>query len=171
MRSLLIPNGVTVKWGKDFFQATGPLGVILKQKGDFSFAIKNDRLYFLDDHEDKKKYFYFSMINNILLGVSKGYRCKLRLVGVGFRAMIVDKTLILKLGYSHEVKYVIPQDIEILCGKAKGTRLLIIGKEWNRVTQIASEIRSLRVPDVYKGKGIHYNKEVLTLKKGKREGK
>jgi large subunit ribosomal protein L6 len=111
------------------------------------------------------------MISNLVLGVSKGFSCKLRLVGVGYRASVLNKILTLKIGYSHEIKYDIPQDINIFCGKAKGTRLLIRGIELQRVTQIASEIRSLRVPDVYKGKGIHYNKENIILKKGKREGK
>lgn len=171
MKSLLIPDNVTLKWGKDFFQATGPLGTVTKQKGDLSFAIKNNRLYFLENTEDQKKHFYFSMISNLILGVSKGYRCKLRLVGVGFRASVINKNLVLKIGYSHEIIYKIPEDITILCGKTKGTLLVIKAKELNKVTQVAAEIRSLRVPDAYKGKGIHYDKEVLVLKKGKREGK
>jgi large subunit ribosomal protein L6 len=111
------------------------------------------------------------MISNLILGVSKGYRCKLRLVGVGFRASVINKNLVLKIGYSHEIIYKIPEDITILCGKTKGTLLVIKAKELNKVTQVAAEIRSLRVPDAYKGKGIHYDKEVLVLKKGKREGK
>jgi len=171
MRSFLIPADVTIKWGKEFFQVTGPLGTVTKKKGDLSFAIKNNRFYFLDTFEEKKRHFYFSMVYNIILGVSKGYRCKLRLVGVGFRASVLNKLLTLKIGYSHEIKYVIPEDIEIFCGKTKGTRLLIKGVELQRVTQIASEIRSLRIPDAYKGKGIHYDKENIILKKGKREGK
>ena len=171
MKSLLIPDNVTITWGKDFFKATGPLGTVIKQKGDLSFAIKNNRLYFLENTEDHKKHFYFSMISNLIIGVSKGYRCKLRLVGVGFRASVINKNLVLKIGYSHEIIYKIPEDITILCGKAKGTLLVIKAKELNKVTQVAAEIRSLRIPDAYKGKGIHYDKEVLNLKKGKREGK
>ncbi len=81
------------------------------------------------------------------------------------------KKLILKIGYSHDVVYNIPDDIEIYNGKVKGTILLIKGKELYRVNQIASEIRALRKPDVYKGKGIHKQNEILKLKKGKRDGK
>jgi large subunit ribosomal protein L6 len=77
----------------------------------------------------------------------------------------------LKIGYSHEVIYPIPADVSIVCSKAKGTILLIKGVELYRVRQVAAEIRALHLPDAYKGKGIHYNKEVLRLKKGKREGK
>ena len=92
-------------------------------------------------------------------------------MGVGFRASIKDKILFLKLGYSHEIKYNIPEDVEILCAKAKGTLLFLRGKELYRVSQVASEIRSLRSPDAYKGKGIHYDNEQIILKKGKRESK
>ena len=171
MKSLLIPENVQIKWGKDFLQVTGPLGTVIKQKGDLSFAIKDNRLYFLENVEDKKNHFYFSMVSNLILGVSKGYRCKLRLVGVGFRASIIENNLILKIGYSHEIKYEIPEDIKILCGKSKGTLLIIKGKELRKMTQVAADIRNLRIPDAYKGKGIHSDKEVLILKKGKREGK
>lgn len=153
------------------FSSYRAFGYYNKKKGDLSFAIKNNRFYFLDDIIEKKRHFYFSMISNLVLGVSKGYSCKLRLVGVGYRASVSNKVLTLKIGYSHEIKYDIPQDVDIFCGKTKGTRLLIRGIELQRVTQIASEIRSLRIPDVYKGKGIHYHKENIVLKKGKREGK
>jgi large subunit ribosomal protein L6 len=111
------------------------------------------------------------MIRNLALGVSKGYRQRLKLVGVGFRASVKDNKIYLKIGFSHEVSYSIPEDVQIIASKAKGTFLLIKGKEKERVYQIAKEIRDLRQPDAYKGKGIHYNKEILKLKKGKREGK
>lgn len=171
MFSLLIPQKVTLRWGKEFIQVTGPLGTIIKQKGDLSFAVQNNRLYFLNLDNDPKKYFYLSLVKAIFLGVSKGYRKKLRLFGVGFRASILNNTLNLKIGFSHEIKYEIPTDVQILCGKSKGILLFLRGKELYRVCQVAAEIRALRYPDAYKGKGIHYDKEILKLKKGKREGK
>jgi large subunit ribosomal protein L6 len=82
-----------------------------------------------------------------------------------------EKSLILKLGFSHEIKYDIPNDISILVSKSKGTVLIIKGKENYKVQQVAREIRMLRAPDAYKGKGIHYKNENLILKKGKRESK
>jgi len=103
--------------------------------------------------------------------VTKGFNQKLRLVGVGFRAALVDNALMLKIGFSHEIKYIIPNDIIILVSKSKGTVLIIKGKENHKVHQVAREIRMLRLPDAYKGKGIHYKNETLTLKKGKRESK
>jgi len=171
MFSIIIPPKVTLHWGKEFLQVSGPLGTVIKQKGDLSFAIKNNRLYFLDIDNDPKRHFYLALIRSIFLGVSKGYRKKLRLIGVGFRASIINKLLILKIGYSHEVQYQIPFDVEILCAKTKGTLLFLRGKELYRVCQVAAEIRALRIPDAYKGKGIHYDKERIILKKGKREGK
>ena len=171
MFSLLIPQKVTLNWSKDFFEVNGPLGTITKQKGDLSFAIKDQRLYFLNIENNPKKYFYLSLMRSLFLGVSKGYHKKLRLIGVGFKAFVVQKKLNLKLGFSHEVIYDIPNDIDILTGKTKGVLLFIRGKELGRVCQVAAEIKALRFPDVYKGKGIHYDKEIIKLKKGKREGK
>jgi large subunit ribosomal protein L6 len=110
-------------------------------------------------------------MRSLLVGVLKGYRSKLKLVGVGYKARVLNKKLYLKVGYSHEALYDIPEDIEIICSKLKGTLLLIKGKEEQRVRQVAMEIRNLREPDAYKGKGIHKQGELLKLKKGKREGK
>lgn len=171
MFSLVIPQKVTLTWGKNFFQVKGPLGTLTKEKGDLSFAVKDQRLYFLNIDQNPNKYFYLSLMKSLFLGVSKGYHKKLRLIGVGFKAFVNQKTLNLKLGFSHEVIYNIPTDIEILAGKTKGILLLIRGTELDRVCQVAAEIKTLRYPDSYKGKGIHYDKEIIKLKKGKREGK
>lgn len=177
--SIVIPKEVEITWGVNFVKIKGPLGTVIKQKGNLEFAIENSRLYLLsssnEEKDNEKKLFHLSLLRALIIGVSKGYKQKLRLVGVGYRAQIIENNLehqlSLKIGYSHEVIYPIPSDIDIVCSKAKGTTLLIKGIELYRVRQVASEIRALHVPDAYKGKGIHYNKEVLKLKKGKREGK
>ncbi len=111
------------------------------------------------------------MLEQLCIGVTKGFKQKLKLVGVGYRAALVENQLVLKLGYSHEVRYSIPKDITITPSKNKGVLLLVQGIELDRVKQVAVEIRRFREPDAYKGKGIHYYREVLRLKKGKREGK
>jgi large subunit ribosomal protein L6 len=103
--------------------------------------------------------------------VTKGYTKKLKLIGVGFRASVIENTLKLKLGFSHEIEYHFPKEITIVTAKSKGTILLIKGPELTQVNQVAADIRGLRKPDDYKGKGIHYYNEILKLKKGKREGK
>lgn len=166
-----IPKNVHIHWGSDFIKVTGSLGSVIKKKANFELAQENSTLYVYTTVPQDNLHFYVSMIKKLILGVSKGFRHKLKLVGVGFRAKVEKKRLLLKIGYSHDVIYNIPDDVEIYSGKVKGTILLIKGKELYRVNQIASEIRALRKPDVYKGKGIHKQNEVLKLKKGKREGK
>lgn len=165
----MIPKNVHISWGDDYIKVTGPLGTLVKKKGNMSLILKDSILYIIT--EEKVSSFYLSLMRSLILGVLKGYKFKLKLVGVGFKAKVVNKKLYLKIGYSHETLYVIPNDIEIICSKSKGTLLLIKGKEEHRVRQVAMEIRQLRKPDAYKGKGIHKQGEVLKLKKGKREGK
>lgn len=171
MLKIKIPNNIKINWGLDFIKIEGPLGVLIKRKDDFSLAIKDENLYLWSIHNEVKESSYLAMIRNLILGVSKGYRQRLRLVGVGFRATLKDNFIFFKIGFSHPVSYMIPKDVMIMPSKTKGTFLLLKGKEKERVSQVAREIRNLRQPDAYKGKGIHYNKEILILKKGKREGK
>ncbi len=164
-----LPENVQVNWGKDFIKVSGPLGTIIKKKENVNFMLKDSIIYMLT--EESLAYFYWSLVRALIIGVLKGYRFRLKLIGVGYRARIENKNLYLKIGFSHEVLYNIPEDIEIKCSKVKGTLLWIKGKEEHRVRQIATEIRQLKKPDVYKGKGIHKENEILKLKKGKREGK
>ncbi len=166
---ITIPKEVQISWGIDFIKVTGPLGTIIKKKGSLDLILKDSILYLIT--EEKVSFFYWSLIRSLILGVFKGYKFKLKLVGVGYKARIANNNLYLKVGYSHEAIYEIPEDISIVCSKVKGVLLLIKGKEEHRVRQAAMEIRRLRKPDSYKGKGIHKEGEVLKLKKGKREGK
>lgn len=171
MISVAIPKDVKVSWGEEFVKVEGPLGVLIKNRSGLELALKDSRLYLLTEQKEDIGDFYLSTMRYLMLGVSKGYRRKLRLVGVGFRASVVNNRLILKIGYSHEVSYQIPTDVKIVCSKAKGTLIVVKGVQAYRVNQVASEIRALRVPDAYKGKGIQFDKEIIKLKKGKREGK
>lgn len=171
MLSLKLPKKINIDWGLDFIKVEGPLGVILKRRGDFNLAMKDSVLYLWSNNDIKNESTNLAYIRSMIVGVWKGFTQKLKLVGVGFRASITQNVLSLKLGFSHEVNYKIPEDISILVSKNKGTILIIKGKENYRVQQVAREIRLLRVPDAYKGKGIQYKKEVLVLKKGKRESK
>ena len=171
MLSINIPTNVKVISGENYISVEGPLGLVIKQSSKVKFIIKNSRIYCLTNENQGLNQTYLAIIRGIILGVTKGYRRKLRLVGVGFKALIQDNNLILKLGFSHEIIYTIPKDIKIICSKNKGIILVISGVENAKVNQVAVEIRRLRIPDAYKGKGIHYNKEILKLKKGKKEGK
>jgi large subunit ribosomal protein L6 len=104
---------------------------------------------------------------NMVAGVTKGYEKKLELVGVGFRATVQGKNLNLTLGFSHPVQYAIPDGISI--ESAAPTEILIKGIDRQKVGQVAAEIRHIRPPEPYKGKGVRYANEQITLKEGKKK--
>lgn len=171
MLSYNLIKDVSISWGDDFVRISGPKGLLFKRKSDFFLAIKDSKLYVWSTQYPNKENAYLSWIHQLIIGVTKGYTKKLKLIGVGFRASVTENTLKLKLGFSHEIEYNFPKEITIVPAKAKGTILLIKGPELTQVNQVAADIRGLRRPDAYKGKGIHYYNEILKLKKGKREGK
>ena len=104
---------------------------------------------------------------NMVTGVSKGYEKKLELVGVGYRAAVQAKNLNLTLGFSHAIVYAIPDGITI--ETPTQTEILVKGTDRQRVGQTASEIRSFRPPEPYKGKGVKYSDEKITLKEAKKK--
>jgi large subunit ribosomal protein L6 len=104
---------------------------------------------------------------NMVLGVTKGYEKKLELVGVGFRAAVQGKVLNLTLGFSHPVNYPIPEGITIESPSV--TEVIIKGIDRQKVGQVAAEIRDIRPPEPYKGKGVKYAGEQITLKEGKKK--
>jgi len=104
---------------------------------------------------------------NMVRGVTKGYEKKLELVGVGFRAAVQGKTLNLTLGFSHPVSFPIPEGIVI--EKPTQTEILVKGIDRQKVGQVAAEIRHVRPPEPYKGKGVRYTGEQITLKEGKKK--
>jgi len=104
---------------------------------------------------------------NMVNGVTKGYERKLELVGVGFRAAVQGKTLNLTLGFSHPVNFAIPEGITI--ESPTQTEVLIKGIDRQRVGQVAAEIRGIRPPEPYKGKGVKYSDEKISLKEGKKK--
>jgi large subunit ribosomal protein L6 len=104
---------------------------------------------------------------NMVNGVSKGYEKKLELVGVGYRAAVQAKSLNLTLGYSHLINYAIPEGITI--ETPSQTEILVKGIDVQRVGQTAAEIRAFRPPEPYKGKGVKYSDEVISLKEAKKK--
>ena len=108
-----------------------------------------------------------SLINNMIIGVSEGYEKQLELVGVGYRAKTQGKNVNLTLGFSHPVIYKIPDEIEILTPSQ--TEIIIKGIDKQKVGQVAAEIRSLRPPEPYKGKGVRYKGEQISLKETKKQ--
>ena len=108
-----------------------------------------------------------SLLQNIVTGVSEGFTKKLEITGVGYRAAVDGTDLVLQLGYSHEVRYPIPEDIAIVCERP--THIAVSGIDRQRVGQVAAEIRAWRKPEPYKGKGIRYSDEVILRKEGKKK--
>ena len=108
-----------------------------------------------------------TIINNMVTGVESGFEKNLEINGVGYRASLVENILTLQLGFSHDIKLAVPKDIEVKC--IKPTELLIAGIDKQKVGQFASEIRALRKPEPYKGKGIKYSDEIIRRKEGKKK--
>jgi large subunit ribosomal protein L6 len=104
---------------------------------------------------------------NMVLGVTRGYERKLELVGVGFRAAVQGKALNLTLGFSHPVSYAIPEGITI--ETPSQTEIVVKGVDRQKVGQVAAEIRHVRPPEPYKGKGVRYAGEQIVLKEGKKK--
>ena len=104
---------------------------------------------------------------NMATGVSKGYEKKLELVGVGYRAAVQAKSLTLTLGYSHLINYAIPEGVTI--ETPSQTEIIVKGIDRQRVGQTAAEIRSFRSPEPYKGKGVKYSDEKISLKEAKKK--
>lgn len=108
-----------------------------------------------------------NVIQNMVEGVSAGFIKRLEINGVGYRASSDKNMLTIALGYSHEIKYAIPAGIEIKCEKP--TLIVISGSDKRMVGQVASEIRALRKPEPYKGKGVRYEGEYVRTKEGKKK--
>ena len=133
--------------------------------------IENDQL--LVNSTSKSKFSraaagtFRSLINNMVIGVTEGYKKELELVGVGYRAKTQGKMLNLTLGFSHPVNYQIPDGIEI--STPSQTEVLINGIDKQKVGQVAAELRAIRPPEPYKGKGVRYKDEQITLKETKKQ--
>jgi large subunit ribosomal protein L6 len=108
-----------------------------------------------------------ALLFNMVQGVSKGWEKKLKLIGVGYRVKADAKTLVLTVGFSHPVKYPIPEDIKI--ETPTQTEIVISGSDKQKVGQAAAEIRAVRPPEPYKGKGIRYKDEHIIKKEAKKK--
>lgn len=109
-----------------------------------------------------------SLINNMVIGVSTGFKKELQIVGVGYRAQISGNKLVLNLGYSHPIEYMVPEGVKVTV--ADNVKITVEGADKQLVGQAAATIRRFRKPEPYKGKGIRYVDEQITLKEGKSVG-
>lgn len=169
---LTIPAGVDLQINGRDVKAKGKLGELsLKLVDEVSAKIEDGKV--IIEQTGKTKFARamwattWRLINNLCIGVSTGFDKKLEINGVGYRAQLQGNDLIMQLGYSHEIKYVVPQGIKIEIDKQ--TALTISGIDKQRVGQVAAEIRSFREPEPYKGKGIKYADERIVRKEGKKK--
>lgn len=164
-----VPNGVNVVINDSEIVVTGPKGelkqptvpgITIKQEGDEVLVTRAD-----DERQNRSKHGLMrSLISSMVLGVSEGFSKKLELHGVGYRVALSGSDLKLSLGLSHEAIYKVPQDITI--GVEQNT-VTVTGISKQRVGQVAAEIRALKKPEPYKGKGIRYEGEYIIRKSGK----
>jgi large subunit ribosomal protein L6 len=170
-----IPNGTKVTVQDGTFTAEGPRGKVSQAMFDgFPVEVEGDTLTVQrtgDTGPERSKHGLLrALIANAVQGVSAGFTKQLDIVGVGYRAEVKGDHVQFALGYSHPVIFPIPEGIKIEI-EAKTNRVTISGADRQRVGQVAAEIRGLRRPDPYKGKGIKYSNEVLRRKVGKAGGK
>lgn len=108
-----------------------------------------------------------SLVQNLVTGVDQGFTINLEIVGVGYRAAVAGKELVLQLGFSHEVRHPIPEGISIKCERP--TAIAVSGSDRQLVGQVAANIREYRKPEPYKGKGVRYENEFILRKEGKKK--
>lgn len=168
-----IPSGVNVNLTPSEIVVKGGKGE-LKQKlvPDVKIEVKDGKVIVTPIDKNNKRSramwgTYRNVISSMVEGVSKGFTKRLEINGVGYRAAADKNVLSISLGFSHEIKYSIPQGIEIKCEKP--TSIAITGFDKTLVGQVAAEIRALRKPEPYKGKGVRYEGEYVRHKEGKKK--
>ena len=165
--NIKVPTGVSVKIETNNIIIEGKLGKLTQPiSGEVSFVIKDNLL--ISSSQNKVLWGTENRnVNNAIIGVSQGFKKRLNLVGIGYRAQLNQKNLTLKLGLSHDVTYVVPEEIEVICPKPD--QIILLGTKKDYLNRIASNIRNLKKPDPYKGKGILFDNEHLILKEGKKK--
>jgi large subunit ribosomal protein L6 len=171
-KPVAVPAGVTAKVDGQLVQVKGAKGQLEFLVPDDVSVVHQDNFIKVDPRNDTKRARALwgtsrARVNNIVLGVTTGFEKKLEITGVGYRAAVQGKVLQLALGYSHDVNYPIPAGITIVTPKP--TEITISGIDKQQVGQVAAEIRSLRGPEPYKGKGVKYANEFIFRKEGKKK--
>src|SRR6266568_5397410 len=174
-KEIPLPKGVEVKQDGNAVVVKGPKGSLSTELvTGISVKVENNVVAFMRADEEKKTRAFHGLVRalvaNNVRGVSEGFRKELDIVGVGYRAEVKGKEVVFQLGYSHPVRFPVPAGIDIAVD-AKSGHITIIGIDKQKVGQTAAEIRSLREPDPYKGKGIKYSNEIIRRKAGKAAGK
>lgn len=169
---IALPKGAEATITADLIIIKGPLGQLsLPLNGLVKIINENGTLTFepVDDSREANAMSgtVRALVNNMVNGVTKGFERKLNLVGVGYRAQAQGDKLNLSLGFSHPVVHQMPEGVK--CETPSQTEILIKGIDKQKVGQTAAEVRAYRSPEPYKGKGVRYSDEVVTLKETKKK--
>lgn len=174
-----VPSSVTIDvTANNVVKVKGPKGE-LSEKIDPNLGIAIEDGVLTVSRPDDSKYnrsmhgLYRSLISNMVVGVTEGYKRDLEAVGVGYRASNTGQILELSLGYSHPIHFYVPDDIklETATDKGKAPRITLTGIDKQLIGQVAAKIRSFRSPEPYKGKGVRFMGEEIRRKAGKTSGK
>ncbi|MBN1863589.1 MAG: 50S ribosomal protein L6 [Victivallales bacterium] len=168
-----IPPGVKVSIDNTTIRVEGPKAKLSMDLPSMVCISIEGNLISLSRKEETKKGkamhgMVRSILSNLIAGVANGFRKDLEIVGVGYRAQVAGNKLTLNLGYSHPVEYAVPEGVTV--SVADNTKLSVSGADKQLVGQVAATIRKFRPPEPYKGKGIRYDGEHITLKEGKTVG-
>ncbi|MBE8191802.1 MAG: 50S ribosomal protein L6 [Alphaproteobacteria bacterium] len=167
-----IPKGVELRLDGQNVSVKGSKGELTARLSELVNIAHTDDAITLTPTEKSQEASRFwglsrSLLANLVEGVSEGFTKKLELRGVGYRAQLQGKTLKLALGYSNDINFSIPEGIKVDCPSQ--TEITITGIEKQKVGQVAAEIRNLRPPEPYKGKGVRYEGEYVLQKEGKKK--
>ena len=167
-----VPSGVDVAIKDDQINVKGALGALaLAQNALVTITQDAGKLSFVPANDSREANAMSGtmrqLVNNMVVGVTKGFEKKLSLVGVGYKAAAAGTKLNLTVGYSHPVDFVMPAGITV--ATPTPTEIVIKGSDRQRVGQIAAEVRAVRPPEPYKGKGIRYADEKITIKETKKK--
>ena len=167
-----VPEGVDLQIDGVSVKAKGKIGELSLKVCDDVQVTRDDNLIWVKPANKSKRSRTMwgttrSLINNVVHGVSVGFEKRLEINGVGYRAQVQGNELVLQLGHSHEIRYPIPEGIKI--DAPSQTEIMVSGVDNQKVGQVASEIRSFRKPEPYKGKGVRYADEFIIRKEGKKK--
>ena len=167
-----IPAGVDVSIKEDQISVKGTGGTLALAQNDLVKVVSKDGKLSFEPANDSREANAMSgtvrqLVNNMVVGVTKGFEKKLSLVGVGYKAQAQGAKLNLQVGYSHPVDKNMPQGITVTTPTP--TEVVIKGADRQRVGQVAAEIRAIRPPEPYKGKGIRYADEKIVIKETKKK--
>ena len=169
---ITVPSGVTVTLMDGAVVAKGRNGELRLQLTDaVDVTVENNQVAVAPRGDDRRARTLWgttrSLIDGMVTGVSTGFTKSMDITGTGYRAAVQGKDLVLNLGYSHEIRYPVPDGIKIVCERP--TAIKVEGADKQRVGQVAAEIRGYRDPEPYKGKGIRYTDETIRRKEGKKK--